>query len=381
MYDVVVVGAGPAGSAAARRCAEQGLSTLCIEEHGTIGHPVQCAGLLSIAAWRECSVSRRSIQQEIRGARFVTSSGDTYTLDAEMPKACVVDRGALDREMAGAALDAGAELRLKTSVCGITASSVITRGMRGREEVRTRLIIAADGVRSGIARILGFPRAPVLLTGLQADIRWEMDPDYVEVHPHASPEFFGWRIPLGRYRVRVGLCGETDVWNRFQRFLGPFPHAVLHQVSGALPLGVMPQTYGKRTLFVGDAAGMVKPTSGGGVYTGVRSALHAAEVASGCCECDRFDDPTLSSYERRWKQDFGREIQLGFRLYQLRRSLTIEEVDQLLSILQDRSLRDTIRTYGDMDRPRNLVFRLAKNPAFYPALRILLRKGFRELWR
>jgi digeranylgeranylglycerophospholipid reductase len=264
MYDVLVVGGGPAGLTAARTCAERGLSTLCIEEHGTIGHPVQCAGLLSLKAWEECRVSRRSILHEVKGARFVTSCGKMYTLNAGAPQACVVDRGMLDRELAATALSEGAELRLRTAARQITGSGVITTGVRGREEVEARMIIAADGVRSGIARKQGFPRSPVLLSGLQAEIRYEMDPAYVEVHPHASPDFFGWVIPLGGNRVRVGLCGEMGVKDRFDQFISRYQSSCIHLVSGAIPLGVMPRTYGKKTLYVGDAAGLVKPTSEGG---------------------------------------------------------------------------------------------------------------------
>jgi digeranylgeranylglycerophospholipid reductase len=381
MYDVVVVGTGPAGSTAARECAARGLTTLCIEEHGTIGYPIQCAGLLSLPALQECEVSQNCVLHQVRGARFVTNSGDIGTLDAGIPKACIVDRGILDREMAASALEAGADIRLKTSVRAVSGSGVITSGMRGKEEVRGRLIIAADGVRSGIARMMGFPRSPVLLSGLQAEIRWEMEPAYVEVHPHASPDFFGWVIPLGKDRARVGLCGEEAVKERFERFLSRYPSSIVHRVSGAIPLGVMPRTFGNRTLFIGDAAGMVKPTTGGGVYTGVRSARHAAEVALACCEEGRFDDQILASYEQRWKQDFGRELLLGFRLFQLRRSLSEEEVDRLLSVLKEPSLLETIKTYGDMDRPRKLLVQLAKKPAFYPLLRLLVQKGLHQIFR
>jgi len=81
-WDVVVVGAGPSGSAAARACAEGGLSTLCIEEHGTIGYPVQCAGLLSTSAFEECGVSGESIQNEVSGARMVSDLGGELLFDA-----------------------------------------------------------------------------------------------------------------------------------------------------------------------------------------------------------------------------------------------------------------------------------------------------------
>ena len=108
-YDVIVVGAGPAGSAAARECAELGLSTLCVEEHGTIGYPVQCAGLLSTAAFAECRISSgRSVLNNVSGARVISGAGPELLIDAKTTKAFVVDRGTLDREMAEGAADAGA---------------------------------------------------------------------------------------------------------------------------------------------------------------------------------------------------------------------------------------------------------------------------------
>jgi len=379
MYDVVVVGAGPAGSAAARICAEKGLTTLCIEEHGTIGYPIQCAGLLSIAAWEECRVSQRSILHEVRGARFINARGEAFTLDSGKTKAFVVDRGILDREMATAVLDAGGEIRIKTAVRAVMGTNVVTSGIRGREEIESRLIIAADGVRSGIARMLGFPRSPVLLTGLQADVRCEMDPAYVEVHPHASSDFFGWVIPLGRNHARIGLCGEFDVKSKFFRFMKKFPGARTHFVSGALPLGTLSRTYGKRTMVVGDAAGFAKPTSGGGVYTGVRSAIHAAEVAARCCEHETYDDRSLAAYERRWKSDFAWDLALGFRLFEIRRGLSFSEVDRLLSVLRDPDILKTIIRWGDIDRPGKLILHLAKKPSLYPLLGFLLRKGFSEI--
>ena len=108
-YDVIVIGAGPAGCAAASECARQGLSTLCIEEHGTIGYPVQCAGLLSNAAFAECRVSERPVLNRVSGARVVSGLGSGILIDAKTPKAVVADRGSLDREMAEAAANSGAE--------------------------------------------------------------------------------------------------------------------------------------------------------------------------------------------------------------------------------------------------------------------------------
>jgi digeranylgeranylglycerophospholipid reductase len=377
MYDVVVVGAGPSGSAAARACAEAGLRTLCIEEHGTIGHPVQCAGLLSIAAFSECRVSSRSILNTVAGARFIPSEGEPLVIDAGEPKAHVVDRGVLDTEMAGAAAKAGAEFRLRTSVTSLAGNRAITKGARGREEIGFSILIAADGVRSSIARMLGLGRAEFFLAGLQAEVRCPADPRFVEIHPHASPQFFGWVIPSGKGRARVGLCGEGDLRKRLADLLQPYEGGVLHLVSGALPLGVISRTYGSRALIVGDAAGMVKPTSGGGIYTGVRAARHAAAVAVECCRKGSFRDRDLARYDELWKEDFGRELAVGMALYRARRSLSSAEVDAILSALRDPEIVREIVEHGDMDRPASLVRRLGTKPRVIRAAGILLRGGLR----
>ena len=373
------MGAGPAGSAAARACAEAGLATLCIEEHGTIGYPVQCAGLLSASAFAECGVSKRSVQNEVSGARMVSDLGGELLFDARATKAYVVDRCHLDREMAEGAADAGAEFLLKTSVSGIRGSSLLTRGVRGREEIPFRLVIAADGPRSSVARMLGFRRPGLHLAGIQADVPCAVDPRYVELHPNASPDFFGWVIPVSGTRARVGLCAREHARDHFDRFIARFGGNSLHLASGVIPLGIMPQTYGHRTLFVGDAAGFAKPTSGGGVYTGIRSAKHAAEVAAACLARGTFDDASLRDYERRWKEDFGKELDIGMKALRVRQRMTPEEIDRLCRALNDPDLIEMIVEHGDMDRPGTLIRKLALKPALVRAMGILFASGVRQI--
>ncbi|MDD1659726.1 MAG: NAD(P)/FAD-dependent oxidoreductase [Methanomicrobiales archaeon] len=377
MHDVVVVGAGPCGTAAARACAEQGLSTLCIEEHGTIGHPVQCAGLLSTAAFEACRVSRRVILATMKGTKIYDSEGTPLTIDAGEPKAHVVDRGALDREMAGAAARAGAEFRVKTAVCGLSGHGVLTRGPGGRGEIPFRILIAADGVRSPVARMRSLPRPRLVLSALQAEVPFRGDQEMVGIYPHASPDFFGWVIPAGEGRARVGLAGCRDVKERFGRFLGEHGGSCLALVSGAIPLGPAERTSGARTLLVGDAAGLVKPTSGGGVYTGVRSALHAAAVAAECCRRGTFRDRDLADYERRWKEDFGRELEIGWHLLRIRQQMTAGEMDAMLDALRDPEITEIIVRQGDMDRPVALARRLLANPRVIRAAGILVGPGVR----
>ena len=379
MYDVIVVGAGPAGSAAARYCAEAGLRTLMIEEHASIGYPVQCAGLLSTNAFTECNVSDDSVIQVVRGATLHSSQGCELNFDADKTKAYVVDRGGLDREMAEDAASAGADILLKTYAYDIRGDVLLTKGVNGYREIPFRLLIAADGPRSPIRTIRGMKPPLRFYSGVQAEVPYEMDTAFVHLYPDASPDFFGWAIPAGEGRVRVGLSGGADIQNRFALFVKQFGDSCIHQVTGTIPMGVMPQTYGERTLFVGDAAGFAKPTSGGGVYTGVRSSRHAAGVATLACEEERFDDAFLSSYAGRWNADFGKELDFGYRFLEMRKNISPKDIDDICMALNTPEMKRMIVEYGDMDRPTEVVLRLLKNPTFFRIARTVAKAELRGL--
>jgi digeranylgeranylglycerophospholipid reductase len=379
VYDVIVAGAGPVGSSAARECAKAGLSVLCIEEQGTIGYPVQCAGLLSLAAFAECEAGPRSILNTVTGARVIAGDGQVLTINAKVPKAHVVDRGILDREIAESAADAGADFLTKTAVCDVKEDRVITRGMNGCGEFRFRILIAADGPRSTIARLHGMERGRTYLAGIQAEGRLARERDLVELYPGASEDFFGWVIPTGDGRVRAGLCGTTQVPERFAAFIRRIGlSSDLHMVTGTLPLGIMPKTYGRQTLFIGDAGGFAKPTSGGGIYTGIRTARHAAAVAALCCERGDFSDTALAEYENRWQADIGKELALGYRLFLMRRHLSPETLDRMIAAMGAPEIVDTIVKHGDMDRPGKLAGILIKNPSLIRFFSPLLFSGIRS---
>jgi flavin-dependent dehydrogenase len=152
-YDVIVVGAGPSGSAAAHAVAQAGLRVLCVEEHATIGYPVQCAGLLSNNAFHECKVTDESVLHCVCGATIVAGAS-SFSFDAKKTKAVVVDRGVLDREMAMNAASDGSFFLPKSYVSSINPvrKVITTRGPEGVQEIGYHVLIAADGPRSSIAR-------------------------------------------------------------------------------------------------------------------------------------------------------------------------------------------------------------------------------------
>ncbi len=381
-YDVVVVGAGPAGSAAAESCAKAGLNVLLIEEQAHIGVPVQCAGLLSCSAFDECRVSTRSVLNTVSGATINTENA-TLSFDAGKTKAYVVDRALLDQEMGYAAADAGAEIQLKTLAYALDLPRhrLQVKGQRGQEEIGYKVLIAADGPRATIGRMAGLPRAPVYLSGLQCDLAYETDQNKVTIYPNASPEFFGWVIPMGEGRARVGMCGITNVREKFERFIAGFGSQHVQFVSGTIPLGTLKSTVAEGIMIAGDAAAMAKPTSGGGVYTGIRAARHAAAVATLACETGRTDPAFLSTYERRWRGDIGKELKIGYAALKYRQQITQDEMERIITVMSSPDIRDLIVQKGDMDRPGKLLQSLLLHPSMYRAGGIFLRSALRSLIR
>ncbi len=381
MSDVIIVGGGPVGSTAARICAKAGLSTRVLEEHASIGYPVQCAGLLSNNAFAECEVSARSVYNLVRGAKICGSEGHSLSFDAKTTKAYVVDRGRLDYEMAVKAAEAGAEFSLKTCVTKINPAKKIIYTAR-KEEIPYDLLIAADGPRSVVARSLGIPPSPFIYSGIQAEVPWDGDPSLVELHPNSAPEFFAWVIPLSESRARVGLCGTKNVPDLFAKFLSRFTDSNIHSVTGTIPFGIRNKTSGSGCMLIGDAAGFPKPTSGGGIYTGVRSARHAAQIAIESNDAGNTTDLFLSRYEALCRDDFGRELDMGLKALQFRRNLTSEDIDSAIDALNTPENLDLITRYGDMDHPFDLLKRLAVKPELYGIFGKIGVKGiFRLVFR
>ncbi len=226
-------------------------------------------------------------------------------------------------------------------------------------------MIAADGPRSVVARSLGIPPSPCIYSGIQAEIPWDGNTSLVELHPNAAPDFFAWVIPLSEKRARVGLCGMKNVPDLFAKFLAQFPGSTTHSVTGTIPMGIWRKTFGYGCMLIGDAAGFPKPTSGGGVYTGIRSARFATETAVKSVEAGDTTDAFLSAYETLWRGDFGRELDMGLKALEFPRNLDSEDIDAAIDAMNTSEILDLIVRYGDMDRPSDLLKRLMMKPSLY----------------
>jgi flavin-dependent dehydrogenase len=138
--------------------------------------------------------------------------------------------------------------------------------------------------------------------------------------------------------------------------------------GGTIPLEFAPRTYGDHVLLAGDAAGQVKPFSGGGIYTGLVGARHASAAALLAFERDDFSAGSLSVYERSWKREIGRELSKSLRLRNFGLSLTDGQVDDVVRALRAPGLAELAARHADIDYPSKVLLRLARS---LPALGVL----------
>ncbi len=379
MLDAVVVGGGPAGSASARLLASKGYGVKVLEEHSCSGRPVQCAGLFSDEVIRMSGVSP-DVLNTLYGAEVVFPDGRTVKVRSPSPMMYSVDRAEMDSLMAGAAIDAGAEYSYsdRRTSHSVGSDGVIVKSSSG--EVSSRSIIGADGHTSGVAASLGGNGPKEYLRGIQADVKASFDLDGLfraRLGSRYAPGFFTWEFSCGDF-VRVGLCTS---WSA-----GP-PHQYLKKMlddlypgcerlatySGKIPLGMREHICGDRCMLVGDAAGQVKPVSGGGLYPSLLAAPILADVLSSALEKDDLSFNALRPYEKLCRKTIGKDLKRGYFM----RRLYVRLDDDDLSRAGRYCSRDDINTVlneTNVDCPADVFKKVITMPSAIPgALSIFLR--------
>jgi digeranylgeranylglycerophospholipid reductase len=372
-YDIAVIGAGPAGTMAAKYAAKAGASVVILEEHPSVGWPVECAGLLGLQAISESELPPGShMLQGFRGASVYSPGGARLDFKAASYRAWAVDRRLFDRALALEALRDGAELRLCSSVRRIKRereSSLLALSEGGTEikaGIVAKVVVSAEGVRARFARQAGIPPVQKVLSGAQVEVPFQVDdPDKVEVHLGDAPGLFAWVVPFGDDRARIGLCAEDRGCDHLRAFLRKdlIQRRILGSPAGifvgGLPLGPPETAVADGFLAVGDAAGQVKPTSGGGIYPGLVSAKIAGGVAAaaaleGDCSAKR-----LREYDKRWRAVLGRELEIGMRVNRLLNRMSPADLDEVVGYLcRKQDLLKTIENHGDIDRPSILMLKM-----------------------
>ncbi len=372
-YDVIIVGAGPAGSVTAGQVASQGLRTLIIERRREVGVPVQCGEFLPTpremaSMFPKCprlqSISRvpsdittyPTSEMILFSPRF-----DEYHFPLE---ANVIDRALFDKHLAAKAVDSGAELLLGTRVVAKTADNrVFARTKTGIKEFRARVVIGADGPHSIIARSLGFsyPDAKSDISqSLQyviEDIREPIVEPMMFFGHQVAPGGYAWVIPKSRHSANVGFGLRRSYMDSGKSLGAYLQHLVrnknilggclkdgkiIARVGASIPVGgPLKRTFSDNTMLVGDAAGHVMASNGGGIPTALAAGSIAGEVTIAHLE----NGSPLSMYESAWKQEFGAQLYASLAILRVADLMMMSDslTDVAMRITGSRYLEDVIK--------------------------------------
>ncbi|TQD26377.1 NAD(P)/FAD-dependent oxidoreductase [Methanolobus vulcani] len=332
-YDVVVIGAGPAGSITAKTAAEKGLSVLLIEKRQEIGDPVRCAeGVSKVWLRKHIEPDHRWICADVKGSRIFAPDGTMIEMSEEIAGAevgYVLERKIFDRALAYEAAKTGAEVIVKTRATDLIIENNFVKGVKvshlGQSyDIKAKIVIGADGVESKVGRWAGINTAikPVDIETcaqyLMSNTGIDQNYCYFYLGNEIAPAGYVWIFPKGNdmANVGIGILGNKsgngkhaiDYLNDFVN--DKYPDAKILEVDvGGVPVsGSIEKTVANGLMLVGDAARQSDPITGGGIINAMEAGKIAGEVAYNAISRNNVSADSLNEYEEKWRETIGREI-------------------------------------------------------------------------
>ena len=381
LYDVAVIGGGPVGSYVAYRLAEMGYGVVVLEQHERLGEKVCCTGIIGQECVSSFAVEDNVILRQANSARLFSPSGRLLRVWREEPQAYIIDRAAFDVAMASRAQDKGAEYILNSLVKDIEVGGDRVRVEATCQEERlnleARVAVIATGFGSRLPEQLGLAKVGDFVMGAQAEVE-TTGIDEVEVYfgQEIAPGFFAWLVPTSPQRARVGLLSRHSPRLYLRKLMpsllaqGKIASTEAELSYGGIPLKPLARTCGERLVVVGDAAGQVKPTTGGGIYYGLLCAQIAANNLQRALQVDDLSLRSLAGYEREWRKKLGRELRIGYWARKFYERLSDKQIDRMFDIIKSNGIDEALLKAPDLsfDWHSRAVLRLIRHRALFIAI-------------
>ncbi len=381
MFDLVVVGSGPAGSRLAARVAEAGLRTLLVEEHEQVGIPVHCTGIVG-----EEMLRRYAVPDPVRAVlldRFdvISPAGRRSRLPGV--QAWLVNRRELDQTLASQAVQRGTELLLGTPVEAVKPVAHHLELLVGDRRVATRLCVLATGSMSTLPQRCGLkpPTAFWQTAQLRAELAGLSGAE-VYLDQAITPGSFSYAVPVPGETPRLGLITRTGAWPAMRRFLerlaktGRLGRVVEKATCRRIPMGPSPRSVRGRLMSVGDAAGQAKTTTGGGIFFGMMCADLLADTILEARSGGDFLPGRLVGYDRLWKKRFRTELRAGHLVRRIFEHVDDRELEELAGMLEDPEVRGVLSRDADFDCHLPVMTSLLRLPSVRRAALNLVGRRF-----
>jgi digeranylgeranylglycerophospholipid reductase len=314
--DILIIGAGPAGSSAAIAAATKGMNVLVVEQRAKIGVPVQCAEYIPAPLVGQLKLGTGFVVQKVSKMRTILPDGSTSDMAAP---GFMIHRDRFDQTIAGQARNLGAEILLSTKAVKRTEEGhvVIKNGAGEMALIAPKIIIGADGPRSKTALWCGASNGD-FLPAAQYKMPLCSPMNHTEVY--LSPDFYGgygWLFPKGvTANVGLGMKRQNASSHRLHALLGQFVEKLrkegkikgepLGSTAGWIPATPLEKAVYGNVLLAGDAAGHTHPITGAGIFAAVSCGRMAGSWAAEAIK--KGDIKILAEYDHEWQDLFGHTL-------------------------------------------------------------------------
>jgi len=351
-YDTIIIGAGPVGSRVAYKLAQLNYKVIVLDKKAAPGDDACCTGILSKEFLDAFDIDTNLILRESSSAKFFSPSGKCLRLRRDSPVAAIVDRSALDKRLARQAQEVGADYLFEARVTDIKvgADTVETTvdSQGGGVAFNAKTAVIATGFGSTLPERLGLGKIKHFLLGAQIEVDTNIDEVEVYFDQNLAPCGFAWLVPTEDGKGLAGLltrCKADFYLKSLLDTLSSQDKLTSTKVTtsyGSIPLRPLPKTYSNRILVVGEAAGQVKPTTGGGVYYGLLCADMATDVLHQAFLSGNFSAAKLSAYQKQWQTKLSRELTIGYWIRRLYYHLNNRSIDCLFQIAIKKGMSEIV---------------------------------------
>jgi len=365
--DIVIVGAGPGGSMAAKFCAKGGLRTILIEKKAEIGAPLRCAEGVSKKWLEEVGIEPDPawICADMVGAVIRSPSGYEFKLDeshAGSEVGYVLERHLFDKALARDAAEAGAKIMMRTSCTDVIRKNGKLVGIKAKSmgeeiEIFAKAIIAADGYESQVGRWAGID-TKLDMNDIDSCLQYRMvnadiDPEYCEFNIGTSiaPGGYLWIFPKGRGVANVGigvmakLCKNGEPKKYLDKFIAEDPRFKNSQPVEVVA-GMVSTCPGldcavdDNIILVGDAARIIDPITGGGICHACRTGMYAGLVLTECAKKGDFSKEALMPYEKMWRDRMEDKLYRNWMAKERLAELDDETIDELVKLISGSDIKE-----------------------------------------
>jgi len=378
--DIIIVGGSIAGNYLASLLAKQGIRALVLEEHPEerIGEPVHCTGIISQKITRLVNFPSDIILNRVKEAAIYSPSGKHIIVGSPRESPVVIDRARFDRYFYEEAVAGGARYVTGIRVRDVKTGPWGVKLFSNRGTFEGNIVVGADGPMSVVARHFGVRHN--FIYGVQARVRMDYPNNRTDLHfnPYWR-DFFAWIVPEGNGICRVGLAAKSQPRLCFQYFLrqqGISRPQFVNTHGGLIPIGFPGSQAFSRAILLGDAACQVKATTGGGIVMLISAAQIAANALMKAIEREQYSRAHfMNEYQIPCEESIGRELKVHYLLHSLLRRFKQSDWEKIFKLYNATDMRNVFSIYGDMDFPKNFLFKLLGNPHIFSLLLNLLGKN------